>query len=278
VRRSQNDTPEQIAQRENARRLGSITLDRRIRRITDICSLTGFVWFILGNVWMLSSNTCSRTSPRLFYSSVAALAVGWLYVAEIIVIALAVVFFLPTLIIVLRLFGVGEKTHEIGPLSKQEIEKIPQVLYMPQKDNLSQVDADSGRVPSANSISTKVSENPEASPKGSRLWRLWSVRRQEKRRSDQVQGGYVRASLPYHPLPSNLASCPICLCDYEEPPKDTEGEEILWQGEPLRLLPCGHCVHSQCVDTWLAVSGRCPICQRAISSKAPKEARDSSGV
>jgi len=35
--------------------------------------------------------------------------------------------------------------------------------------------------------------------------------------------------------------------------------------QPLRLLACGHVFHKTCLDPWLVdVSGRCPVCQRAV--------------
>lgn len=43
-------------------------------------------------------------------------------------------------------------------------------------------------------------------------------------------------------------SCTICLGDYEP-------------GEELRLLPCGHCFHAECVDAWLQINRICPICK-----------------
>uniref|UniRef100_V5EK70 RING-type domain-containing protein n=1 Tax=Kalmanozyma brasiliensis (strain GHG001) TaxID=1365824 RepID=V5EK70_KALBG len=65
---------------------------------------------------------------------------------------------------------------------------------------------------------------------------------------------------PLHPLPAHRATCPICLCDFEEP---SPGEEP--EPEPLRLLECGHVMHRGCVDQWLTtVSGRCPVCQKAV--------------
>ncbi|KAJ6499905.1 hypothetical protein C8R47DRAFT_970689 [Mycena vitilis] len=45
---------------------------------------------------------------------------------------------------------------------------------------------------------------------------------------------------------------------------------------PLRLLACGHVFHKTCLDPWLTdVSGRCPVCQRAVElpAKAKKKER-----
>merc|ERR1711871_1217363 len=44
------------------------------------------------------------------------------------------------------------------------------------------------------------------------------------------------------------SSCTICLGDYEVK-------------EELRLLPCGHCFHAECVDAWLQINRVCPICK-----------------
>ncbi|GAC97559.1 zinc finger containing protein [Pseudozyma hubeiensis SY62] len=71
---------------------------------------------------------------------------------------------------------------------------------------------------------------------------------------------------PLHPLPAHRATCPICLCDFEEPSPDEEPEP-----EPLRLLECGHVMHRGCVDQWLTtVSGRCPVCQKAVIPEMEK--------
>ncbi|CAM9983828.1 unnamed protein product [Scytosiphon promiscuus] len=48
-------------------------------------------------------------------------------------------------------------------------------------------------------------------------------------------------------------SCAVCLLDYE-----AEDE--------LRILPCKHAFHKLCVDRWLAINRRCPIC-RALRSR-----------
>eukprot|EP00929_Paragymnodinium_shiwhaense_P065093 TRINITY_DN32675_c0_g1_i3.p1 TRINITY_DN32675_c0_g1~~TRINITY_DN32675_c0_g1_i3.p1 ORF type:complete len:296 (+),score=61.54 TRINITY_DN32675_c0_g1_i3:111-998(+) len=47
-------------------------------------------------------------------------------------------------------------------------------------------------------------------------------------------------------------SCSICLVDYEH-------------GAQLRVLPCGHRFHCECVDHWLTKQSRtCPLCSKAI--------------
>jgi len=44
--------------------------------------------------------------------------------------------------------------------------------------------------------------------------------------------------------------------------------------QPLRLLACGHVFHKTCLDPWLTdVSGRCPVCQRAVEFPEFKKPR-----
>lgn len=42
--------------------------------------------------------------------------------------------------------------------------------------------------------------------------------------------------------------CSICLCAYEEK-------------EEVRLLPCRHHFHKECIDTWFTSHNRCPLCR-----------------
>jgi hypothetical protein len=47
-------------------------------------------------------------------------------------------------------------------------------------------------------------------------------------------------------------TCPICLNEYEE-------------GVKIRLLPCEHVYHIECIDKWLLRNNRfCPVCKRRV--------------
>ena len=45
--------------------------------------------------------------------------------------------------------------------------------------------------------------------------------------------------------------CTICLSDFEVQ-------------EELRVLPCGHAFHCDCVDQWLTLHGNCPNCRKDL--------------
>ncbi|CAF1350599.1 unnamed protein product [Adineta steineri] len=51
----------------------------------------------------------------------------------------------------------------------------------------------------------------------------------------------------------NQTECAICRANFEA-------------DEPLKKLECAHLFHSECVDTWLSVTGICPICRHRMSS------------
>ncbi|XP_065905657.1 RING finger protein 11-like [Dysidea avara] len=47
--------------------------------------------------------------------------------------------------------------------------------------------------------------------------------------------------------------CPICMMDFAI-------------GEPIRLLPCMHFYHVECIDDWLLRSIYCPTCMESVDS------------
>lgn len=42
--------------------------------------------------------------------------------------------------------------------------------------------------------------------------------------------------------------------------------------DALKLLPCGHGYHPECVDTWLGVNKACPVCTKEVQAAAPAPA------
>ena len=60
-------------------------------------------------------------------------------------------------------------------------------------------------------------------------------------------------------FPPEDACCCICLNNYEV-------------SQPLRVLPCGHHFHKECVDEWLLVNSTCPTCRKSIFDAEAGEA------
>ena len=55
-------------------------------------------------------------------------------------------------------------------------------------------------------------------------------------------------------IPLEDAMCSICLAHYEE-------------NEQVRVLPCKHNFHKNCVDEWLKINSKCPLCMQSIVSE-----------
>jgi len=61
------------------------------------------------------------------------------------------------------------------------------------------------------------------------------------------------------PASDDDPSCTVCLCEYEDQQK-------------VRLMPCGHYFHTECVDEWLVAHHTCPMC-RHVLFRRPRLAR-----
>lgn len=124
------DPPERIALYERQRRIGNPILDRRMRRMGDVLSILSLVLFGYGNFWIITSKTCRATAPTLWGSGVAALVLSWVYSLEVILICVAVLFFLPFLLVSMRFFGGMEKKNGVKAMQEKEIDKIPLRIFV----------------------------------------------------------------------------------------------------------------------------------------------------
>ncbi|KAH8066960.1 ubiquitin-protein transferase [Aureococcus anophagefferens] len=57
--------------------------------------------------------------------------------------------------------------------------------------------------------------------------------------------------------------CAICRMEFE--PDDV-----------MRVLPCGHAEHAECLDQWLLINRSCPLCQKDVAPRASAETAEES--
>ncbi|GAA6012033.1 hypothetical protein JCM10207_005104 [Rhodosporidiobolus poonsookiae] len=299
--RPNRGTEEQRAAYERNRRLGNARIDHNVRRFTDMVSLLSLVLFFFGNYWLISEQTCHMSAPVLYKTALAALIISWLWTAEFVLYAILIILFLPFFLIGVRWFGLGQAKNEIGPLSKTDIESLPKRLFvgtLPSDEDdaaatpetpAGEGGAAGGETAQPAKTDAKDSHKVTVAPASTRapkrqFWRLW--RRNGKSAGGVSNGAQVGEFVPFPPgiepvlLPASQSACSICLCEYELPPLRTDpAAASSWKpdDELLRLLPCQHAFHSACLADWLAVSGRCPLCQRAVNEGKAKKGKGGRG-
>ena len=77
----------------------------------------------------------------------------------------------------------------------------------------------------------------------------WRMRQQEETAQD-----YDISCLEIKTLGDEKleGSCPVCQCDWEA-------------GDEVRILPCEHQFHTQCIDRWLQKhKANCPLCKKDV--------------
>ena len=45
--------------------------------------------------------------------------------------------------------------------------------------------------------------------------------------------------------------CTVCLCDFDS-------------GDEVRALNCSHKFHVECIDQWLSINKKCPLCREDV--------------
>ena len=46
-----------------------------------------------------------------------------------------------------------------------------------------------------------------------------------------------------------------------------ELQEDYCEGETVRILPCSHAFHAECVDQWLKEKDTCPMCKACVAEE-----------
>jgi hypothetical protein len=213
------------------------------------------LWFIIGNYLLFTTNTCQRTSPAVFYLSLTWVIVGYIIITIPILLCLAVIFCLPCVLVAMRMLNVTEASGMSGA-KDDVIQKIPLVIYKA-----------SGEGESTDTvIAIPPTQTPQMSPSNeTQLPELPQQSPRKKSRFKQFFGGKNQKGSSISSIPtvappffipnSDDAVCSICLESYED-------------GDELRHLWCSHHFHKECVDEWLKLNKKCPMCREDVEDMA----------
>ncbi|CAE6469365.1 hypothetical protein ACGC1H_000037 [Rhizoctonia solani] len=250
--------------------------ERWYSRCSSFQVLYGLVWFVTANILIYGSlTTCRYTSPYIWWLTFSLLCLGYLVIAEMVLVALVVFVIGPLVYVAINIVLVCMGRHPIRPgvgmaqinpdvpkMPRTMVDRIPLVMYIPTTTTTEPAAPEPTHVyPPPTSKTT-----PAATKRRFFFFkkRAKMLEAGDKNKPDDVEAAeWEKNEYPFVKLEANRAACAICLTDFEPPRK--VGEEGESAAEPLRLLACGHVFHKECIDPWLVdVSGRCPTCQRPI--------------
>ncbi|GAB1524063.1 hypothetical protein RhiTH_007215 [Rhizoctonia solani] len=256
--------------------------ERWYSRCSSFQVLYGLVWFVTANILLYGSiASCRYTSPYIWWLTFALLCLGYLVVAEMLLVALVVFVIGPlvyvTINIILVCMGrnpirpggrMGHINPDIPKMPRTMVDRIPLVMYIPTATATTEPTEPTAPEPAhVYPPATSVPTTPTA-PKRRFFFLKKKPKKsntdQSKNQPDDVEAAeWEKNEYPFVKLEANRAACAICLTDFEPPRR--VGEDGESAAEPLRLLACGHVFHKECLDPWLVdVSGRCPTCQRPV--------------
>ncbi|CAG8660848.1 4360_t:CDS:2 [Dentiscutata erythropus] len=221
-----------------------IRRDSWVDRFKSFLDLFATLWFIIGNYLLFTTQNCATKAPEIFFLSLTWVILGYIVITIPILLCLAVIFCLPCVLVAMRILHVGDAVG-ISGASDDIIQKIPLAKF-----KATQGDSNVSESQSTDTIvsvsQTESSHQPiPSTPKKSRFNIFGSKNKGSHHQPVAQQTLTI-------PNPDD-AVCSICLSAYED-------------GDELRNLWCSHHFHKDCVDEWLSLNRRCPMCRSSSTS------------
>ncbi|KAH9265443.1 hypothetical protein BASA84_001716 [Batrachochytrium salamandrivorans] len=291
---------------QTTRRVGEeqeqIYAEYRRRRYINTIDIPFLFLLVLGLIAHMSPSDCSIAAPYVYYTNLALVTLGAMYFGAPFLLCGVAIILLPFLYLFTRHLASQNANVFDGRMGATDdiIGAIPIVTYRrkitPESQPQTAITLSSLPKTSANAlgsaplepISTNLAETaivvdmPNTSPldqnraarinqpastgtgigaKIKRRFRLLPNMFRREKLSSSSNSETGDASVPLDPMELDLddedALCVICLAEYED-------------REPLRQLPCGHHFHVECIDEWLHVNAKCPLCVRDLEASPAK--------
>ncbi|KAK4513919.1 uncharacterized protein ATC70_005926 [Mucor velutinosus] len=222
-------------------------------RVKSLLDLFAILWFIVGNYLIFSQSECPTTAAPYYYTILAWILLGYLILLIPLLACAAVIFCLPCVLVALRTFSINVTNVMVGG-TKEEIAKIPVFKYKASANSTATTDNTATTQTSENANDTNTNTNTcttTTAKKPSFIRRIMKRPSYHNNPDQQKQNAHLEAiTIPR----AEDAACSICLGEYET-------DELICK------LWCQHHYHKDCVQEWLALNSKCPLCKRDFRGK-----------
>lgn len=210
---------------------------RRVLRIPETASelrlkawvsLSVFCWIILGQSWFYSIDLNTYPSKLLYYWTMTLIICSYIIIFAPVLLLLGICFCLPCVQVFLRLITPN-------PVNTREaLMQLPEKVYDPHhyKRGVPNEEVPEDAAGQGDNDDSSIYHDIETG----------------KKRGDKTD---VPKHIDMHHQHESEPSCSICMEDFKV-------------GDSLRMLPCKHDFHKECVDKWLSFNPTCPLCRNSI--------------
>nr|VDD31000.1 unnamed protein product [Brassica oleracea] len=196
-------------------------------------TMFSFIWWVIGFYWVSAGGqTLSSDSPQLYWLCIIFLGFDVFFVVFCValacVVGLAVCCCLPCIIAIL--YAVADEEGA----SKKDIDQMPKFRYRKiSNDEKLQGETTNRGIMTECGTDSPIERSLSSEDAVLLLIIAILIKFLLRRRCFLV---------------FLMQECCICLCEYED-------------GVELRELPCNHHFHCTCIDKWLHINSRCPLCK-----------------
>ncbi|KAI9068572.1 hypothetical protein FKP32DRAFT_134229 [Trametes sanguinea] len=243
-------------------------------RLTVVLSaMTAVLYAVTGTIMIFRQHHCAYRSPTIYkLSSVIYITATLSYLAYF------TMLWVPSF--KKQLCRIRESPAATNKLSQSEVDRLPLVLYHPGGLGDGSASGLASHLPGFVPAQVPV---PAARSTKNALHTVFSFFRRSQaislpQNTDIEEGSdetpllnRVNAPAAFTPLlPQDGEDCAVCLASFSSRPHSGDvhlaGTDSGDEPSPyLRMLPCAHAFHKECIDQWLTQeSNRCPYCMEAV--------------
>ncbi|KAI9020889.1 hypothetical protein CLU79DRAFT_754249, partial [Phycomyces nitens] len=181
----------------------------------------------IGNYFIFTSDNCATDAPHLYYPILVWTIFGYIMFLVPALLCVSAIFCLPSVLHVMRLLHLYGLDGLNQGATETEIQDMITLRFR---------------------TSEEFSDTNQEKIAKKRRWfsRLGFGQRKQKQETEAVYEGIT--------LDQEDALCAVCLAEYE--PNDL-----------ICKLWCGHHFHKDCVQQWLKLNRKCPMCKQDFQGK-----------